>query len=161
MKRGKPLERKTPLRSLTPLQRRSLRQAPLQRGTRPPKSAQQGANERRDAQWRTLVYQSRGRYCRSCGESRPERIQVDHMVPRSPATRWEPCNGLPLCDDFGRGRCHPRKTAHQLLVRREWLDDDQAQWLAEQGHAVWQPDGSVTGRHCRLFSPTVDYDTEE
>lgn len=162
MKRGKPLVRRAALQSRTPLERRSeLRRVPLQRvpaGRAP--STQQGANQRRDAQWRETVYALRGRWCRSCGESRPERIQVDHMIPRSPATRWEPCNGLPLCGDFGGGRCHPRKTAHQLLIQRGWLDPDQIGWLQASGLAEWLPDGSVTGRHCRIFAPTERTDTE-
>lgn len=156
MKRGKPLERRTPLVSTTPLVRRTpLRRVPFQRGAPTGKPAQRPAGDSKDAQWRQKVYALRGRWCRSCGESRPERIQVDHMIPRTPATRWEPCNGLPLCDDFGKGRCHPRKTAHQLAIQRDWLDPDQIEWLAQQGHAEWQPDGTVTGRHCRLFAPST------
>jgi 5-methylcytosine-specific restriction endonuclease McrA len=155
VKRSKPLRRRTALQSHTLLGRRSeLRRVPLQRGTTPAaRTPRQAVNDRRDAQWRELVYTTRGRFCRACGESRADRLQVDHLIPRSPATRWEPRNGLVLCGDFGAGRCHPRKTAHQLLVDRSWLDEDQTGWLEEQGHAVWQPDGSVGGRHCRLFAP--------
>ena len=161
MKRSKPLVRRAALQSRTPLERRSeLRRVPLQRGTpiRSTRSTSNNAGRRRDAQWRDLVYQLRGRYCRSCGGGVD--VQVDHMIPRSPATRWEPCNGLPLCGDFGGGRCHPRKTAHQLLIQRGWLDPDQIEWLRASGLAEWLPDGSVTGRHCRIFAPTERTDTE-
>jgi hypothetical protein len=64
-------------------------------------------------------------------------------------------NGTPLCGDFGDQRCHPRKTAHQLLIQRHWLDPDQIEWLAERGYTVWEPDGSVSGTHCTLFAETT------
>lgn len=150
MKRSAPLQRRTPLVARTGLQRRT----PLQRATpadRAPMSGKRSADQGKDARWREKVYALRGRWCRACGGDRD--VQVDHMVPRSPATRWAIEDGLPLCGDFGRGRCHPRKTAHQLKIQRDWLDPDQIAWLDTMGYAVWQSDGTVTGSHCRLFAP--------
>lgn len=71
-------------------------------------------------------------------------------------TRWAVEDGLPLCSDFGLGRCHARKTRHTLRISRGWLDSDMVEWLATMGYAEWQADGSVAGTHCRLFLPVHD-----
>jgi hypothetical protein len=44
------------------------------------------------------------------------------------------------------------KTEHRLLVRPEWLDEDQIIWLAENGYARWDDDGEVHGERRRIFA---------
>jgi hypothetical protein len=94
---------------------------------------------------------ARGTLCRGCGGR--EHVQADHLIPRSQGGPSIVANGLPLCGEFGTGKCHVRKTNHELLIKREWLDGDQLDWLKASGNAWWLPDGTVAGRHCRLFAP--------
>jgi hypothetical protein len=108
---------------------------------------------RNDGPWRTAVVTKRGSRCRACGSTR--HVEVDHIIPKGRGgPRAEVRNGLPLCGDYGPCRAHPLKTAEKLKIELAWLDPDQVEWLAEQGHVSWLPDGSVTGRHCKLFAPT-------
>lgn len=154
VKRGAPLKRKTPLRR-TPLERV---QADLANDKgRVPRNRQVAARRRRDdSQWRSDVMDKRGHRCRACGGDRD--VQSDHLIPRAQGGPSIVANGLPLCGPFGRG-CHDRKTAHQLKIRREWLDPDQVAWLELEGHTMWLPDGTVAGRHNVLFAAAND--TEE
>lgn len=146
MKRGKPLQRRTPLR------RRPLQQVAAEVTRQSTTSKQRrDADRRRDVAWRQEVLDIRGQHCRVTGCVRSRNIEVDHMIPRRPSTRWAWPNGLVLCREH-----HADKTAHTLLIDRRWLEPDQIVWLAEQGHAWWLPDGSVAGRHCTLFAPTEE-----
>lgn len=122
MKRSQPLVRRTPLRA---------------------------KHRRNDSSWRTECLARRGAWCRACGSSRD--LQSDHLIPRSQGGPSIVENGLILGGPFGCG-CHDRKTAHQLLIQRAWLDPDQLTWLEQEGHATWGPDGVVSGKHCRLFA---------
>jgi 5-methylcytosine-specific restriction endonuclease McrA len=117
---------------------------------------QRAKTRRNDSLWRSDVMDKRGRRCRACGGDRD--VQSDHLIPRSQCGPSIVENGTPLCGPFGRG-CHDRKTAHRLLIRREWLDPDQVAWLELAGHARWLPDGTVAGRHNVLFAAVND--TEE
>jgi hypothetical protein len=110
-------------------------------------------NQRNDSRWRSDVMEKRGHRCRACGGDRD--VQSDHLIPRSQGGPSIVENGTPLCGPFGRG-CHDRKTAHLLLVKREWLDSDQVAWLELAGHAIWLPDGTVAGRHNVLFAAAND-----
>jgi hypothetical protein len=76
---------------------------------------------------------------------------MDHLIPRAQGGPSVVENGLPLCRVH-----HSLKTAHDLLVDPAWLDPDQIQWLADQGHAEWLLDGVVVGRHRRLFTDGPD-----
>lgn len=105
---------------------------------------------RSDAGWRSDVLFRRGGFCRACGDTRQP--QADHLIPRAQGGPSIVENGLPLGGPFGCG-CHDLKTAHKLLVQRDWLDPDQIEWLAEQGHVEWTESGEPVGRHARLFAP--------
>ncbi|MCA1695668.1 MAG: HNH endonuclease [Actinobacteria bacterium] len=133
MKRGKPLQRRKPLNQVAAELR------PRRNTARP----------RNDSQWRTQCLELRGAWCRACGGARD--VQVDHLIPRSQGGPSITQNGLILGGAFGCG-CHDRKTAHTLLIQRDWLDPDQIEWLAQEGHARWLEDGTVGGRHCTLFA---------
>lgn len=56
-------------------------------------------------------------------------------------------NGCMLCLD-----CHQKKTERKMLFRREWLDEDQIRWLAEQGWVAWDEEGIPYGRGSRGFA---------
>jgi 5-methylcytosine-specific restriction endonuclease McrA len=101
---------------------------------------------RNDAPWRAEVFELRGGYCRvpACGG---RDLQCDHLIPRSQGGPSVVPNGWPLCRAH-----HEAKTAHELKIRPEWLDEDQVEWLATEGHATWGEDGEVRGRHRRLFT---------
>lgn len=73
------------------------------------------------------------------------------MIPRSQGGPSVVENCVILGGPFGCG-CHDRKTAHTLLIQREWLTRAQVWWLEAEGHAWWLPDGTVAGRHCVLFA---------
>ena len=156
MKRGKPLQRRTPLTRTArkPAGRKPLDQVRAEVDKEQTGNAKQrrSARQREDAQWRAEVLALRGPYCRSCGSIRD--VQVDHLVGRVGEDRLAIANGTPLCGDFGDQRCHPRKTEHQLLIQRHWLDPDQVTWLEENRYAIWEPDGTVSGTHCTLFAET-------
>lgn len=163
-----------PLRRVKPL-RRSLQQVASE--VLGEQRASQSSKQRRtsdrskDATWRKQVLALRGSYCRAtahltlihpaelnpaqrkmlaeCGATAG--IEIDHMIPRRPSTRWAVPNGLPLCRVH-----HAMKTAHDLLIDPAWLDDDQILWLSDQGHAEWLLDGVVVGAHRRLFADGPD-----
>lgn len=101
-----------------------------------------------NAEMRRAVIELRGAYCRVCGKVR--QLECDHIIPKgiggSPSKTCVE-NGWILCRDH-----HEAKTRHRLRIRPEWLDDDQIEWLADQGHAWWE-DGEVHGLHRRLFVP--------
>lgn len=144
MKRGGPLRRRTGLRRNPPKgEARQRRDARL----------------REDAAWRAECFRIRGSVCRGCGSTRD--VQMDHIVGRVGSDRLALGNGLPLCGDFGDGRCHPRKTARQLLIQRDWLDQDMIDWLACEGYAVWETDGTVSGRHCVRFARILPVGTTQ
>lgn len=123
------LQRKTPLR-----------QQPTKKRRRKPS----------DGPWRNDVLKKRGQFCRACARSYD--LQADHMIPRSQGGPSIVANGLPMCGPFA-GDCHGKRTRYELKIERDWLDQDQVDWLADQGHAVWEADGSVSGRHRKLFAP--------
>lgn len=160
MKRGRPLERSKGLEprldQIRSWQRRTRDAAVAGMGS---KATRRRAGQRRsaDVKYRADVLALRGEVCRSCGDT--SHVEVDHLIPRLPSNRLVIANGTPLCGDFGRGRCHPRKTDHLLLVQRSWLDADQVRWLEDEGHAWWLPDGSVAGPRSRIFAPLDPGDT--
>lgn len=142
MKKGKPLRRGTPL-TRAPFQK-------IVRDTTAAHSAPRGRRHRDDGPWRAEVLRERGAWCRVCGGTRD--VQVDHLIPRSQGGESVVQNGLPLGGSFGCGH-HDEKTAHRLLIERDWLDPTQVTWLENEGHARWDPvTGIVSGRHCRLFA---------
>jgi hypothetical protein len=47
---------------------------------------------------------------------------------------------------------HQKKTDHLLLIAPEWLDADMILWLSDEGHADWLIDGTIVGRHCKIFA---------
>ncbi len=105
---------------------------------------------RNDSRWAKDCLFRYGPWCRACGDTR--HIQVDHLIPRAQCGPSILVNGLILGGPFGCG-CHDRKTAHQLLVRREWLTRGQVWWLQGEGHVWWTEDGEVWGHHRKLFAP--------
>lgn len=107
---------------------------------------------RNDGPWRVNCLVKRGAYCRACGSSK--HIEVDHIWPRGQQGPSVIENGLPLCGSWGDCGAHDKKTAGVLMIERSWLDEDQIEWLAEQGWVSWSPvDGVVTGRGWRHFAP--------
>lgn len=150
-----------PLRRRTPLKRS---------GTRNPRSLKACLDDiRRDIEWRQEVLLIRSPQCRVTAHlmripalyRTPQQrqlvascdgpIEVDHLIPRSPATRWALPNGCPMCRHH-----HRLKTEHSLLIAPEWLDPDQLRWLEDEGHAEWLLDGVVVGRHRTLFADGPD-----
>jgi 5-methylcytosine-specific restriction endonuclease McrA len=125
-------------------------------GKQAPKPRRRSAKKqaRNDGPWRLEVFARRGGRCRCCGDTM--HVQADHMIPRSQGGPSIVENGLPLCSEFGKGQCHLRKTNHELLIRRDWLDADQVEWLRASGNAWWEEDGTVAGRHNRLFAPVEE-----
>lgn len=100
---------------------------------------------RNDSSWRRDCLEVRGLWCRSCGTSYG--LEIDHLIPRSQGGLSIVENGLLLCRD-----CHRKKTEHRMLVDPMWLDEDQLEWLASEGHVMFDEDtGEPYGRHCRLF----------
>lgn len=154
------MARRTPLQRKLPMRRRPLEQVSAdldndraERQGLPRSNVGSNRNQRNDSRWRSDVMEKRGHRCRACGGDRD--VQSDHLIPRSQGGPSIVENGTPLCGPFGRG-CHDRKTAHLLLVKREWLDSDQVAWLELAGHAIWLPDGTVAGRHNVLFAAAND-----
>lgn len=147
MKRSKPLLRKTPLQQVS---------AQLTRSQEASKTSKQrrAAGRRQDLQWREQVLVARGMRCRAAltlpGQCDGP-LEVDHMIPRRPSTRWAVEDGLPLCRHH-----HRLKTEHLLLIDPAWLDEDQIIWLSDHQHAEWLLDGVVVGAHRRLFADGPD-----
>ena len=85
-------------------------------------------------------------------------LEVDHVMERSQGGKSHVGNGLILCGPFHGGSspfaegCHGAKTAGKLLIERDWLDDDQIEYLAEIGWVVWDEHGEPIGRGCRAFA---------
>lgn len=113
---------------------------------------------RNDSQWRAEVLMIRGAFCRSCGDTHD--LQADHVMERSQGGKSVVENGLVLCGPWSRvtpGGCHARKTESRMLIRYEWLDDDQIAWLQEVGW-VWWVDGIPHGRGCKGFAERKQHD---
>lgn len=72
------------------------------------------------------------------------------MLPRSQGGASHVLNGLPLCGPFSND-CHGKKTAGTLVIRWEWLDDEQIAWLAEQRWVYWDSTGEPLGRGRKHF----------
>lgn len=102
------------------------------------------ARRRNDGPWRRKVLEIRGAFCRSCGVYGEHKVQADHVMPRGQGGESAVENGLVLCGPWGFD-CHGRKTRKELLVRPEWLDQDQIDWLAERGWVWWDEAGEVYG----------------
>jgi hypothetical protein len=127
-------------------QRAALTRAQQRATTPAPKSRK--APRRNDSGWRAECLEARGDQCRVPDCPHPRPVQMDHLIARAQGGPSVVANGTPLCRVH-----HEMKTDHLLLVDPAWLDPDQVQWLADEGHAVWRPeDGVVTGRHCRIFA---------
>lgn len=110
---------------------------------------------RNDSGWRAQCLEARGAWCRVCGGTGD--LQVHHVVPRSQGGPSVVENGQVVCGPWSTtsphaGGCHAAFTEHRLLNRREWLDPDQVEWLAEFGWVRWDDDGEVSGRGCRSFA---------
>lgn len=112
-----------------------------------------GRSRRNDGPWRDEVLAEYGASCRVCGDLN---VQADHLIPRAQGGPSIVANGLVLCSEWSvvtPGGCHPAKTAHRLKIDRDWLEPGQIEWLEREGHAWWLADGSVAGRHFKLFRP--------
>jgi hypothetical protein len=103
---------------------------------------------RREAQWRHRVLEARGTQCRAAWCVRMTDVHAVPLVPHGGT--FHPANGLPLC------RRHRELKADGLLVDPSWLDADQVEWLADEGHVEWLLDGVTVGRHRRLFADGPD-----
>lgn len=89
-----------------------------------------------------------GEWCRACGSTRE--IQMDHMWPRGQGGLSDVRNGLPLCRTH-----HEQKTNGTLLIRPEWLAEDQVAFLAEIGWVWWDDAGEPQGRGHKHFAAKV------
>ena len=95
---------------------------------------------------------TRGAFCRACGDTYD--LQADHVMERSQGGTSVVENGMILCGPWSRvtpGGCHARKTESRMLIRYEWLDDDQIAWLKDVGW-VWWEEGVPHGRGCKGFA---------
>jgi 5-methylcytosine-specific restriction endonuclease McrA len=90
------------------------------------------------------VIAKRGAYCRSCGTGQD--LQADHVMPKSQGGRSVVENGTMLCRT-----CHQAKTEKRIKYKREWLDEDQVDWLAKTGWVSWDEDGRTRGPGYRGF----------
>lgn len=113
------------------------------------------ARRRNDGPWRNACIAVYGDACANCG---CRGVQMDHMVGRAQLGPSAVENGLPLCGPWAElspfpGGCHQAKTDGKLRIRREWLTPEQVAWLADNGHAVWDPvTGEVSGLHMKVFA---------
>lgn len=117
-----------------------------------------------DAPWRNQCAEARGLYCRSCGESDPQRLECNHVWPKGQQGPSVVENGMFLCgwrSTVTPGGCHPAVTEARLLMRRDWLDPDQVAWLAEVEYVWWDDKGEVWGRGSRRFAPVRVMKEEE
>lgn len=105
---------------------------------------------RDDGPWARQCLEVYGPWCRACGST--GQVQVDHLIPRAQGGPSILENGLILGGPFGCG-CHDLKTAHRLLIKREWLTAATVSWLGVVGHVWWDDSGEVWGRHRKLFAP--------
>lgn len=130
------------------------RSQPIARSALKPGAPKKRTKKRRnDAPWKVEVHRRYGTLCVSCGAKRD--VQADHMMPRSQGGASDPRNGLPLCGPFSDTGmdCHGRKTASTMLIRPEWLDQEQIDFLAEVDWVHWDEDGQPRGRGWRHFAP--------
>jgi hypothetical protein len=162
MERRKPLQAKKQLKAdpakTAAWQARSRKAAqtaskPLAR-SRAPKATKKARN---DSPWRAEVERRRGLYCRACGDVTS--LEADHIWPRGQGGPSVVENGGFLCGPWSRcssfdGGCHKAHTEMKLLWRKEWLDDDQIEWLKEVGYVWWDEDGVPQGRGARRFART-------
>lgn len=112
---------------------------------------------RNDAPWAKEVKEVRGAFCRNCGDM--QHPQVDHIQERSQMGKSELENGLVLCGPFHGGGspfpagCHDAKTRGVLLIEYDWLDEDQIEYLKNNGWVEWDSNGEPTGHGFRAFAP--------
>jgi hypothetical protein len=116
--------------------------------------------KRNDAPWREECLTRRGRYCRACGAGgpaevagappfqRPARLEVDHIKPRGQGGPSVVENGLVLCASH-----HQAKTESRMVIRPEWLELDQLDWLKAVGWVWWDELGQPQGRGWKHFAP--------
>jgi len=105
-----------------------------------------------DGPWRLECILKRGSFCRACGSTK--HFEMDHIWPKGQGGPSVVENGLALCGAWGDCQAHALKTAGSIQIHREWLDDDQIEWLEQVGWVAWAPaDGAVTGRGWRHFAP--------
>jgi 5-methylcytosine-specific restriction endonuclease McrA len=152
MRRSKPL-RADPEKTREWQQRSAAalpRSTPL-RAKRSQKRSRKVKSRRDDGPWRAAVLALYGPSCVACGGR--EHVQADHIWPRSQGGPSDVGNGIPLCGEFGRGKCHPRKTAGTMLIRPEWLKPVTRAFLAAAGWVDWDDNGQPYGRGCRHFAP--------
>jgi 5-methylcytosine-specific restriction endonuclease McrA len=145
VKRSKPL--RVGVEKVRAWQRRSQEQQLAALPSKARRTALRSGRRRDDAAWREACLVVRGERCRVAGCPHPWPVQMDHLIPRAQGGPSVVENGLPLCLLH-----HQAKTEHRLRIRREWLDPDMTAWLEAEGHARWLLDGTVAGRHCRLFA---------
>lgn len=167
MKRGGPLQRRTPLQGdpaknrawqqrSKPMQRANLNSGPPAVGSSP----RRAKPKRNDGPWKAEVHRRYGVVCVSCGATRD--VQADHIWPRGQGGPSDPRNGLPLCGDFSDTgeNCHGRKTASTMVIRHEWLQQEQIDFLADAGWVRWDEDGQPHGRGWRHFAPIAGAEQE-
>lgn len=114
------------------------------------KQQRQRSRARNDAPWRAECAAARGEWCRAGSPASPcqGRLHAHHIIHRSMCGPSVVENGLFLCAHH-----HSLVHAATIRVRRDWMEVDQIEWLRDEGHVVWEHDGSVSGRHWRLFEP--------
>jgi HNH endonuclease len=107
MRRGKPLRRRTPLRSRL---------------------------RRNDSAWRRECLERRGPQCRVTGCWRMD-VQMDHLIPRSQGGPSVVENGLPLCREHHEMKtAHDLRVDPAWLGEDQilWLSDEgHAEWLLD------------------------------
>lgn len=90
-----------------------------------------------------------------CGD---ERVQIDHVIPKSQGGLYVPGNGVLVCGPFSvaskfENGCHDAKTNSRLQYRRDQLHPVTIEYLDEQGWVTWDDDGQPRGRGWRHFAP--------
>jgi hypothetical protein len=156
VKRSKPLTADPAKTAAWRARSKGLRQAPADargKGRREPAPVAKRKPARNDSAWRAEVLARRGAFCRACGDTAD--LQIDHVKERSQGGRSVVENGMVLCGPWSRttpGGCHLRKTEARIVVRPEWLDPDQIDWLAQEGWVYWNGEGIACGRGCRGFA---------
>lgn len=97
--------------------------------------------------WRRQCLMVREAVCVAAGLGGCEgQLECDHIWPKSQGGPFVVENGAFLCT-----RHHAMKTYSELKYRREWLAEDQIEWLHQVGWVTWANDGSVSGRGWRHF----------
>lgn len=118
-----------------------------QRAREPQARSRNRKPARNDSEWRADCIAAYGNWCRNCGASP---VEMDHIWPRGQGGKSDVRNGLPLCPG-----CHEKKTRGTLLIRPEWLTDDQIEYLAEVRWVRWEADGLPYGRGYKHFAAKV------